>query len=76
MFYSDKVAKIIENKTLGYSDWWSDMLDWIFSPNDFLAKVQMELEDYRVPGVPNIANRFLSFYILYIFYYCFLLVLI
>ncbi|XP_022181789.1 E3 ubiquitin-protein ligase SHPRH-like isoform X2 [Myzus persicae] len=60
MFYSDKVAKIIENKTLGYSDWWSDMLDWIFSPNDFLAKVQMELEDYRVPGVPNIANRLKS----------------
>ncbi|XP_008183763.1 E3 ubiquitin-protein ligase SHPRH isoform X2 [Acyrthosiphon pisum] len=59
-FYSDKVAKIIGNKTLGYSDWWSDMLDWIFSPNDFLAKVQMELEDYRVPGVPNIANRLKS----------------
>ncbi|XP_025199699.1 E3 ubiquitin-protein ligase SHPRH [Melanaphis sacchari] len=60
LFYSDKVAKAIENKTLGYSDWWSDMLDWIFSPNDFLAKVQMELEDYRVPGVPNIANRLKS----------------
>ncbi|KAE9531943.1 hypothetical protein AGLY_010145 [Aphis glycines] len=59
-FYSDKVAKIIGNKTLGYSNWWSDMLDWIFSPNDFLSKVQMELEDYRVPGVPNIANRLKS----------------
>lgn len=42
------------------------MLDWIFSPKDFLSKVQMELEDYRVPGIPNIANRFVLFYILYI----------
>lgn len=57
-FYSVKVAKIIENKTLGYSDWWSDMLYWIFSPKDFLIKVQADLEDYRVPGVPNIANRY------------------
>eukprot|EP00102_Acyrthosiphon_pisum_P022719 XP_016659929.1 PREDICTED: uncharacterized protein LOC100569594 [Acyrthosiphon pisum] len=59
-FYSDKVAKILGNKTLRYSEWWSDMLEWIFSPNDFLAKVQTELEDNRVPGVPNIAKRLKS----------------
>uniref|UniRef100_A0A2S2R190 E3 ubiquitin-protein ligase n=1 Tax=Sipha flava TaxID=143950 RepID=A0A2S2R190_9HEMI len=59
-FYSVKVAKLLEKKTLGYSDWWSDMLDWIFSPKDFLIKVQSDLEDYRVPGVPNIANRLKS----------------
>lgn len=34
------------------------MLDWIFSPKDFLIKVQADLEDYRVPGVPNIANKY------------------
>lgn len=33
------------------------MLDWIFSPKDFLTKVQADLEDYRVAGVPNIANK-------------------
>jgi len=33
------------------------MLNWIFSPTDFLAKVKTELEDYRMPGIPNIANR-------------------
>lgn len=59
--YSDKVAKLIGKKTLSYSDWWSDILDWIFSPRDFLVKVQAELEDYRVPGVPNIANRYIFF---------------
>jgi len=37
------------------------MLDWIFSPKDFLIKVQAELEDYRVPGVPNIANKYIAF---------------
>jgi len=58
--YSDKVANLIEDKSLSYSDWWSDMLDWIFSPKDFLTKVQAELEDYRVIGVPNIANKLKS----------------
>jgi len=37
------------------------MLDWIFSPKDFLIKVQADLEDYRVPGVPNIANKYIAF---------------
>ncbi|XP_029341320.1 E3 ubiquitin-protein ligase SHPRH-like [Acyrthosiphon pisum] len=59
-FYSDKVANILGNKTLRYSEWWSDILDWIISPNDFLADVQTELEDYCVPGVPNIAKRLKS----------------
>ncbi|CAI6373127.1 unnamed protein product [Macrosiphum euphorbiae] len=59
-FYSNKIDKIIGNKTLGYSEWWSDMLNWIFSPTDFLAKVKTELEDYRMPGVPNIAKRLKS----------------
>lgn len=34
------------------------MLDWIFSPKDFLMKVKADLDDYRVPGVPNIANKY------------------
>lgn len=34
------------------------MLDWIFSPLDFLAKVKIDLDDYHVPGVPNIANKY------------------
>eukprot|EP00102_Acyrthosiphon_pisum_P022312 XP_016659522.1 PREDICTED: E3 ubiquitin-protein ligase SHPRH-like [Acyrthosiphon pisum] len=59
-YYSDEVAKILGNKTLRYSEWWSDMWKWIFLPNDFLAKVQTELEDNRVPGVPNIAKRLKS----------------
>ncbi|XP_050424544.1 E3 ubiquitin-protein ligase SHPRH [Adelges cooleyi] len=61
-FYSDKVTELMNNgdKTLSYSNWWSDLLDWIYSVDDFLGKVQMDLEDYRVPGVPNIANRLKS----------------
>lgn len=65
--YSDKVAKLIYKRTLSYSNWWSDILEWIFSPRDFLVKVQAELEDYRVPGVPNIANRYNIFLIWFIF---------
>lgn len=60
-FYLIKLTKLIGERTLGYSDWWSDMLDWIFSPKDFLTKVQAELEDYRVSGVPNIANKYITF---------------
>ncbi|XP_050542119.1 E3 ubiquitin-protein ligase SHPRH-like [Daktulosphaira vitifoliae] len=59
-FYSVKVSELMGNKTLGYSDWWSDLLDWIFSVDDFLNKVQIDLDDYRVPGVPNIANKLKS----------------
>ncbi|VVC30495.1 Hypothetical protein CINCED_3A019573 [Cinara cedri] len=55
--YSVKIAKLLEDKTLAYSDWWSDMLDWIFSPCDFLSKVKIDLDNYHVPGVPNIANK-------------------
>jgi len=34
------------------------MLQWIYPPSDFLTKVRAELEDYKVPGVPNISNKY------------------
>lgn len=61
IIYSDKVANLVGTKTLRYSEWWSDMLDWIFPPKEFLTKVHSDLDEYRVPSIPNIANRYTMF---------------
>lgn len=49
---------MIGKKTLKYSSWWSDLLDWIYPHSDFLTNVQIELEDYKVPGVSSISNKY------------------
>lgn len=50
----------MNGKQLSCSNWWSDVLKLILSPEEFIIEVQTELEDYHVLSDSNIANEYIN----------------
>ncbi|KAK9507279.1 hypothetical protein O3M35_007174 [Rhynocoris fuscipes] len=54
------VAEQCKGRTLGYSNWWEQVLNWTSDRSDLLERIKADLDEYKIPGQVSLSPKIRS----------------